>query len=365
SFRVMMSNTVGQPGRLAMPDFLQEKVPVVNIGKRHGEGFEYREPRYDHPEFIKAVRELNELLAAELDDNPQVEFMDLMMYGFWGEGHTSGCSNPIPDYPTAERTFIEITRIQLDAWEKTQLAVNTQPDSNRAGNHEVIDMTVRAGGWLRSDSIVHDEPIQIERLANRPPWCAVVMEQGWRRDHDIEKIPLDEAGFNAKEKSMRMALNLRANYWALWTEADNLARYNQLYPAGIAELQKRLGWRVRPAWVWQRERWGAPELIFGLANDGVAGVPGVLKLTLARQDGSAVAAGCLDAGRPYGGGVRQAGFLLPESAFGAKMKLTAEIITRGGMVRPVQWACAQKLLPDGGFPVELKEKGKLVWGEVF
>jgi len=365
SFRVMLSNTVGQPQHLAMPDFLQDKVPVVNIGKRPGADFEYREPRYDHPEFIRAFRELNELLAARLDDDPVVEFMDLMMYGFWGEGHTSGCANPIPDYPTAERTFIEITRLQLDAWKKTQLAVNTQPDGSRAGNNEVVDMVVRDHGWLRSDSIVHDEPIQIERLANRPPWCAVAMEQGWRRDHDVDQIPVDEAGFNAKEKSMLMALNIRSNYWALWTEADNLARYNERYPNGIAALQKSLGWRVRPAWAWQRERWGVPELIFGFANDGVAGVPGVLKLNLASLDGAFRFSGCLDAGRPFGGGVRQAGFLLPESAYGAKIKLTAELITKGGATRPVKWTCAQPLLPDGGFPVQLREKGKLVWGEVF
>src|SRR4030095_15878176 len=35
-FRIQMSNTEGQPGRLALPDFLQKQVPLVKIGKTYG-----------------------------------------------------------------------------------------------------------------------------------------------------------------------------------------------------------------------------------------------------------------------------------------------------------------------------------------
>ena len=360
-FRVQLSNTVGQPERVALPDFLHKRVPLVNIGKRRrGKG--YLEIKYDHPEFIKAFRELNELLAAEFDSNPLIEFMDLMMYGMWGEGHTEGLPNPVGDFTECERIFTEVTKLQIDAWRKVALAVNTQPDSGRAGNREVIDMVVRSGGWLRSDTIVNDEPIQIERLSNRPPWCAVVMEEGWRRDYNVERIGVDETGINAKEKSMLKVLDLRANYWSLWTEGDNLAKYNEVYPKGFATLHQRMGYRIRPGWVWQRERQGHPELLFGFANDGVAGIPGVLRLTLESLDGSFKQSGCLDAGRPYGGEVRQASFLLPDSMYGASMKLSAEIIAKGGVKHAVEWACAEKLNPDNSFPIQLKEKGKLVWG---
>ncbi|MFC1614356.1 hypothetical protein ACFL5K_03580 [Gemmatimonadota bacterium] len=359
-FRVQLSNTVYQPEQLAMPDFLQEKIPLVNIGINRGK--EMREPLYQHPEFLKAFRELNELLAAEFDNDPLVEFMDLIMYGFWGEGHTGGLPSPFPDYYTAEKTFAEVTRLQLDAWKKVPLAVNTQPDGSGVGNREVLDMTVRSGGWLRSDSIIHDEPIQIERLANRPPWLAVIMEQGWRRDYDIRKIPVNESGVNAKEKSMLKVLELKGNYWSLWTEADNLARYHERYPGGFTTLQRRMGYRVRPSWVWQRERQGLPELIIGFANDGVAGVPGVLRVTVSSLEGSFETGGCLDAGRPYGGEVRQAGFILPESMYGKKITIRGEIITNG-VTRPLQWACAERLNADHSFTVHLKEKGKLVWGE--
>jgi len=55
-FRVQMSNTEGQPQRLALPDFLQAKVPLVKIGKLKRGDVEFVEPRYDHPAFQSAFR---------------------------------------------------------------------------------------------------------------------------------------------------------------------------------------------------------------------------------------------------------------------------------------------------------------------
>jgi len=363
AFRVMLSNTVFQPKRLALPDFLMGKVPIVAIGKaRDLDGaIVYREPRYDHPEFLRAFRELNELLAAEFDGHPQVEFADLMMYGFWGEAHTSDLPSPFPDYLTAERTMTGLTRLQLESWKKTPLAVNTEPDISRVGNREVQDMCVREGCWLRSDSILDiEEPLQIEILANRPPWLAVVMEDGEHRDYDVNTIPSDAAGINVREKAMLHVLDLGANYWSLWTEAANLKRYHERYPRGFATLQQRMGYRVRPSWVWQRKRYGTSEVIICVANDGVAGVPGVLRLGIESIDGKFRMSGGLDAGHPYGGKVRLASFVLPREIADRRFKLRAEIETRG-IRRPVQWACEQPLDADGAFPIELQPPDAPGW----
>ena len=90
-----VSNTSFQPEQVALPPFLRERIPMVKIGRIPDKGNgEYREPRYDHPEFQKAFAELNDLLAAEFEGNPLIEWMDLMQYGFWGEGHTSNFPNP-------------------------------------------------------------------------------------------------------------------------------------------------------------------------------------------------------------------------------------------------------------------------------
>lgn len=365
AFRVMLSNTVNQPRQLAMPDFVREQVPVLEIGSLPEYGsFQFREPQYHHPAFQKAARELVELLAAEFDNNPLIEWIDLMQYGFWGESHTGGLRSPFPDYLTAERTMVTLAEWQFDAFKRTQLAVNTQPDISDVGNREVVDLAVRAGCWLRSDSILVEEPEQIEALANRPPWLAAIMEDGYLRRYDADErgyLPTDSAGVNLLEVSMLHVLDLGANYWSLWTETDNIARYHERFPRGLTRLRQRMGYRVRPSWIWQRKRYGINEFVVGFANDGVAGVPGVLHVDVKTADGRIIAGGALDAGHPYGGRTRQAAFLVPRELEGQAVHLTAEIETKAGIRRPFQWACEQPLEPDGSLRIAVKRQEDRDW----
>jgi len=363
AFRIQMSNTEFQPGQLALPDFLQKQIPLIKIGKTYGVKTDFVEPKYDHPRFQSAFKELNELLAQEFDNNPIMEFVDLMMYGFWGEGHTSNLPNPFSDYVTASKTFLAMTQLQLDLWKTVPLAVNTQPDISSVGNTEVQDLCVRAGCWLRSDSIVIEEPIQIEELSNRPPWLATIMEDGYYRQYRVDPsyIPLDESGTNVLEKWMLHSLDLGANYWSLWTESDNLKRYYEKYPNGFDTLHRRLGYRLRPSWVWQRKRFGTDEIIVAVTNDGVAGVPGILRLYLESLDGKIKTAGSLDAGHPHAGKIRQASFLLPPNSDGLKFKIRAEIETKGGTRRPVNWATAQPANSDGSITFQLLRRDDPKW----
>lgn len=360
-FRIQLSSPNIQPEKISMPDFLQEKIPIINVGRGRGSSFDFREPRYDHPEFQTAFRELNELLAAEFDNNPLFEFMDLMMYGFWGEGHTGNIPNPFPDYLTAERTMVGMSEFQIETWKHLPLAVNTQPDISNTGNREVLDRCVRAGCWLRSDSIdLIEEPIQVERLSNRPRWLAVVSEQGNDRHYDIQRLPLDEGGVNRMEWAIMHVLDLGANYWSLWTEADNLRLYHDRYPKGFTALQERMGYRVRPSWVWQRKRYGTSEVIVAFANNGVSGVPGILRVAVESMDGRMSVGGGLDPGHPYGGRLRQASFILPEGMEGQNLKIRGEIETKG-RVRPIRWSCKQPLNSDGSLTIRLKRFDEKGW----
>jgi len=360
AFRIQLSNYSFQPEKVALPEFLLNRVPLVKIGQMpHGEG-EFREPRYDHPEFQKAFADLNDLLAARFEGDPLIEWMDLMQYGFWGEGHTSNYPNPFPDYLTAEKIFVSMTERQLETWKKTPIAVNTQPDISNVGNRTVIDMAVRSGAWLRSDSIIVEEPIQIEELTNRPPWLATIIEDGYRREYDTSKLTQDAAGINVLESFMLHSLDVKANYWGLWTEADNLAQYNEKYPRGFERLRTDLGYRLRPAWVWQRKRYRTMELIVGVANRGVAGVPGVLWLRIESPDKQLSMQGALDAGHPYGGALREASFILPKGYVG-KVNLSAQLEIRPGVKKKIAWACEQPVNEDGAITLELKGDNDRGW----
>jgi hypothetical protein len=397
AFRIQLSSPNIQPQKLSLPDFLQQKVPIINIGnksKEHSSSFDFREPRYDSPEFQKAFAELNDLLVTKFGDDSHLEYMDLMMYGFWGEGHTNDIPGPFPDYLTAEKTFLRMTQLQIDTWKKTPLAVNTEPDISNTGNGEVLDLAVRSGCWLRSDSLIMDEPIQIEELAHRPPWLATVLEDGANRHyilddfaaeeqaclsklpanmltfvgHDREFHPTDDYPHRIggpidrpyRESAGFHALDIGTSYFGLWTEADNIRRYYEKYPDSLRAMEQRLGYRVRPSLIWQRKRYDAMELIIGVVNDGVAGVPGVLGVYAESMDGSLKIGGNLDAGQPYAGKFRQASIIVPKGMDGHQIKLRAELEVKG-VKRPVRWACHNPANPDGSLTIRLKKGSDPGW----
>jgi hypothetical protein len=396
AFRIQLSSPNIQPQKLSMPDFLQSKVPIVSIGKNsneHRSSFDFREPRYDSPEFQKAFAELNDLLVTKFGDDPRLEYMDLMMYGFWGEGHTNDIPGPFPNYLTAEKTFLQVTQLQIDTWKKTPVAVNTEPDISNTGNREVQDLAVRSGCWLRSDSLIMDEPIQIEELAHRPPWLATILEDGSNRHYVLPEFTAEEQACLSKlpasmltfvghdneytrtdyphqiggpidrpyrESAGFHSLDIGSSYFGLWTEADNVRRYYEKYPDSLRAMEQRLGYRVRPSLIWQRKRYDTMELIVGVVNDGVAGVPGILGIYAETTDGRIKLGGNLDAGQPHAGHFRQASIILPKGMDGQQIKLRAELDVKG-VKRPVRWACHNPTNPDGSLTIRLKKGSDPNW----
>ena len=297
----------------ALPDFVLEKVPTVALIPDEKEKkaaarfidnqYSRYQPRFDHPFFQEAFGELVGLLAAEFNGHPNIEFFDTFLYGFWGEGHTWPFLNtPFPDYQTAERTWINMMQVQLEHFTKTPLMTNTQPDYSRVGNSEVLDLTLRSNNWIRSDTIFIENE-QIETLSNRPPWIAAALEQGIPAK--IPELSRAEEGLSPTENMIAHVIDVGANYWSLWNfhdiSAQNLERSYQAYPKAFDQINRRLGYRVRPSMIWSYEDSGYLGLIIAFANDGIAGVPGVLRVAIENADGKVLQSGCLDAGYPVPG----------------------------------------------------------------
>ena len=113
---------------------------------------------------------------------------------------------------------------------------------------------------------------------------------------------------------------------------------------------------MRPSFIWSFERDGTPGLVVGLANNGIAGVPGVLRLTVTSDDGKVNVSGCVDPGYPKPTGVRQAMLLLPPGTSWQGLKLKAELEVKG-VRRPLRWACRQKTNPDGSLTLRRNVRG--------
>ncbi len=343
----------------ALPDFVLNRVPKVDLilsstedqraAQRYLRNPNGRyQPRFDDPFFQQCFRELVGLLAAEFNGSPDIEFMDTFMYGFWGEGHTWPFSNnPFPDYLTAERTWVNMLEIQLEHFTKTPLLTNTQPDYSRVGNSEVLDRTVRSNNWIRSDTIFIENQ-QIEALNNRPPWIGAALEQALpgRPPNPGGEVE----GIAPVENMISHVIDVGANYWSLWNfheiNAAALAAYYHAYPKWFDRINRRIGYRVRPSWIWSYEDHSDVGIIAGFVNDGVAGVPGVLRVSVEDENHQVLKSGCLDPGYPLPGKIRQAQFVLPPRTKWQGLRLRAEIEVKE-MRYPVRWACDQKLNDDG------------------
>ena len=121
------------------------------------------------------------------------------------------------------------------------------------------------------------------------------------------------------EKITSHVLDVGANYWSVWNwhneQPKNVLSYYDRYPEPIDSIARHIGYRVYPSFIWSfRER--TPGLVVGLANGGVAGVPGVLRLTVFSEDGKISVSGCIDAGYPKPVGIRQAMLMLPPEPTG-------------------------------------------------
>src|SRR6516162_7946007 len=351
AFRVMLENPdYPDPG---MPKFLLEKVPYVALKgewKRKDRSYPkgFKMPRYDLPAYQTAFIELNEMLANEFNGHPDVEYVDAFMYGFWGEGHTwPFTSHPFPDDATAEKTWIKMFEIQLRCWTKTPLATNTQPDWSRVGNSELIARTIRSNNWLRTDSIFIENE-QIEALSNRPSWIAAISEVGMTTG-DTKDLHMDQ-GVTANENIIQHVMDIGANYWSVWNwhniSARHILSYYEKFPTPIDTIARRIGYRIRPAWIWSFKKDGATGLVIGLVNNGISDLPGILRLTLSGLDGKIRISGSLDAGYPKTRGVRQAMLLLPKGTNWKGLRLSAELEVKG-VSYPLRWACQQKLDDDG------------------
>lgn len=362
-FRIMLANPDIEEESL--PDFVLQSVPMQTLGKGWDaeEGVdpnevrarrEHRIPHYHHPYFLEALEEFDALLAEQYNGHACIEYMDTYMHGFWGEGHTWPFESisPFPSIEVGVETWIRIFEMQRAHWTKTPLVTNLQPDISHVGNDELVRRTLETGEWLRSDTIFI-EPQQIELAGNRPPHIAFISEVGMS-DGTPESLRIEnEVPYT--ENVIAHVKDIGANYWSLWNwhniHAEHVMNYYRQYPQGIDRLNRVIGYRLRPAWVWTSGQSPHAGLIIGLANDGISGVPGVVRLILMDQNGQPISESTLDAGHPIPHQVRLTRLELPAAVAWEGTRLKAELIVKG-VHHPIRWACQESLNADGSITLK-------------
>lgn len=362
-FRIMLANPDIEEESL--PDFVLENVPMKSLGKGWDmeEGVnpnevranrKHRIPHYHHPYFLEALEEFDSLLAERYSGHACIEYMDTYMHGFWGEGHTWPFESvsPFPRHETGVETWLRIFEIQRAHWDKTPLVTNLQPDISNVGNDELVRRTLETGEWLRSDTIFI-EPQQIEIAGRRPPHIAFVSEVGMS-DGTPESLCIENR-LPHTENIIAHVKDVGANYWSLWNwhniHADHVMNYYRQYPDGINGLNRVIGYRLRPAWIWTYDEAPHAGLIVALSNDGISGVPGLVRLTLLDQNGNPISESTLEVGHPTPHQVRLTPLKLPAGVSWEGTRLKAELIVKG-VSHPIHWACRESVNPDGSLTLK-------------
>jgi hypothetical protein len=162
-------------------------------------------------------------------------------------------------------------------------------------------------------------------------------------------VQIDD-GVTYNEKITSHVLDVGANYWSVWNwhneAAKNVLSYYEKYPEPIDSIARHIGYRVRPSFIWSFKREGTPGLVIGLANNGIAGLPGVLRLTVFSETGAVNISGCVDPGYPKPTGIRQAMLMLPSGSDWRGLRLKAELEVKG-VRHSLAWACRQNTNADG------------------
>src|SRR4030095_10713324 len=175
----------------------------------------------------------------------------------------------------------------------------------------------------------------IELAGNRPPHVAFISEVGMS-DGTPESLRM-ENGVPLTENIIAHVKDIGANYWSLWNwhniHAEHVMSYYRQYPEGIDRLNRVIGYRLRPAWIWTYGETSSG-VIVGLSNDGISGVPGVIRVSLLDQNGSMLASSTLDAGHPIPHQVKLLQLELPAGAGWEGMYLKAELIVKS-VVHPL------------------------------
>jgi hypothetical protein len=168
-------------------------------------------------------------------------------------------------------------------------------------------------------------------------------------DGSDASLEMDE-GVTYTDNVIDHVRDVGAGYFSLWNwhriQAQRIQAYYRRFPESLDALARCIGYRVRPSWIWTYEENGNSGLILGMVNDGIAGVPGVLRISVLDAAGAVLVSGCLDAGYPLPGKVRQAQFPLTKGTDWKGLRIKGEIEVKGQRY-PVRWASRQSLNSDG------------------
>ena len=106
-----------------VPDWVFEKGAQLDRATLYNDpSVELDIPKWDDPILLEACKKFADALAEHYDGDPRVEFIDISVFGNWGEWHTSTFEgNPMPSVEIQK----EMIKYYSDAFDKTWLCITS------------------------------------------------------------------------------------------------------------------------------------------------------------------------------------------------------------------------------------------------
>jgi len=267
AFRISCSE---HQDRRATPEWVEKagaKGVRWNLLKGPAPDGRYWDPDYLDPVFLDKLDRFLAAFAARYDGNPDVAFIDIGSFGLYGEGHTL-FSSKMPHDREVECLKRHID-LHVKHFKKTLLALSDDTDgsNNTTGDWPVMRYALEKGVTFRDDSIFVKKAPQAwfhdDMAALFSPTHPIILEtQHYHMATNVHAWDMDLL--------LKAVGDYRASYLSIhgW---PNVIYTN--HAAGIAKINRRLGYRIMPRAVTFPDavRIGEPfEASVTWANTGVA-----------------------------------------------------------------------------------------------
>ena len=343
SFRIMncSPHSMSENG---LPAFLQGKLKMIPYW--HADNVPGPRPKYFpeyNDDYLNYWKELVDLLGAEFDGHPRLEYADISGYGFWGEMHhyarysaEGNVTNYQPGTPAEVEAIVErLIRDHLAAFPKTPAALGLHTADYKIGQ-EVFEKGLC---WPRRDSFMTNFSTAETRLAQGlKPGSAMLWETIIPGVHcpannqkpSVDTLPVPQRYFDIAANFVAVGFN---PWDTIWAHEHCLDTYKA--------LEQKIGYRIRPSIVWRRRiANGKDEIVLGLMNDGCSSPPGQITIHASFPDGSENSI-ALPIGDPSPGKMKIVALPLFSSADKYTASNSIELSMRikiKGKTKRVQWA---------------------------
>lgn len=348
SMRIMQNSPSGPRGNY-IPEFLQGRLPLIELDRNGNHGGRNFIPAYTD-EYLKYWGDMVSLLGAEFDSDPMLEYVDVSGFGFWGEGHHCGQKILRQDVGEGfgtneehEKAVASIIDSYKAAFPNTPLSVNLHLCDYEAGRRAVAD-----GAWCRRDSYYeYFKSYEAQYGLMRRPDAALIYETAVVRRDPPRRNAESANDFRSSLELPDLKCDYGCNYAFIgFNPFDANFTYDN-YREVYERFAERVGYRIRPSIIWETVSTDENRhyLTFGLVNDGCANPSGELLITA--ECGGKKSSVTVNGGE-IGGRMRIVDMPLPDGFVG-KCILRAYLVN-AKRTAPIRWAtdCA-----DGKAPYEL------------